>query len=342
MCECARESNNSKTTSRQIQVMPLVFSSVTAKFPAAGTSGGGKDNDVVMKIRKMLDLALHPGTPEHEATQAMRRAQREMEKYNLDQARVMLETSSAADATVAANVFWVRVRTEAGKHPSFWRWMTDLLLSVSNAFQCKSFYTADDIRFTTYGPEESASAAIEAFVRYAKYIDQRTRSHRPACVMSRSGGMTPLQLATALRTERIAFCNGMVSGLAAAYAEDKQKAKRRETRLREYVQLYASMEETGDDLCGDVLDAMAVELGIHGGGGERAAATQQLVLVETVEKRMTDACEDMKKALNLKIKTGPKRAVSGKSSTSFADGFREGKRLKAMDAQPSQQPRLTK
>lgn len=282
-----------------------------------------------MKIRKALDLALGPDTPEAEANHAMQNAQRLMSKYNLDQARVMVETTPAdgekdARKLARGNLYWTRVRTEKGKPPQFWRWMVDVSSIIARSFGCKTCNNAHDIRFSFYGVAESAQAAAHAFVKYSVYMSQKMSLYEPPGADRRSG----LARATYVRSQRIAFCNGMVSGLRSAFAEDRRAEQRRRKRLREFLDLYDKMERehAGDELYEDILDEMARELGID--RGNRREAELQVATYEMALVCADDTAKETLDRLGMRLGKAKQRNVSGSSSSAYLEGVREGKRMR--------------
>jgi hypothetical protein len=314
--------------------MPLVFSPITAaiaRSPAASEGDDGGGDDVVMRIRKALDLALHEATPEAEANAAMRGARRLMTKYNLDQAQVMLETSAAADGSQAAaargNMFHTTVRTARNKRPTFWRWMIDVSGIISRAYACKSCSNASMVRISFYGVEEAAEAAMHTFIKYADYMSRKMAAYKPPDYEA-----TPAsQRAAMLRRHRIAYCNGMVAGLRAAFAAEQRADERRQGRLREYLDVYDKLQragDRGDEFYEDMLDALARELNIPR-AAQRSDAQLQVTVYAAALQRGVDVAESVLQQLDKKLGKYKKRKITGQWSTAYGDGVREGKRIKA-------------
>ncbi len=288
--------------------MPLVFSEPVAKFDVTQ-----EEDDIVTKVRKMLDLAIHAETPEAEANHAMVNAQRIMRKYNLDE-----RTVRAAGAPRRGNLYSLTVTTTRGRKPSFWMWMRDVADAVSLAFPCKYFWNAD-IRFTFYGLDDTAHAAAAVFARYAQYIDDRVRQWDPFGGASRDF--------TVLRKERVAYCNGMVNGLIAAVRDEQQREQQRRRQLQEYVDLMERLAEEPDDLYEDMLQQQERELGLT-----RDSVGKELVAIDSLETEWKSAAEDIIKETTTKLRTAGTRTVSGGASASYNTGFQDGKRMRDQPA----------
>jgi hypothetical protein len=137
----------------------------------------------------MLQLGLHPSTSEAEAHQAMRVAQKLLQKFNLTQAAVMLSQTSQEDRDSALNdvealkggMVTVQIRRVVrsvseqnciGTEPATGdpyaaattnSWMIWLANAVADNFQVKIYYVGPTARYTFYGLKTNTQLAAYAF-----------------------------------------------------------------------------------------------------------------------------------------------------------------------------------
>ncbi|KAH9329110.1 hypothetical protein KI387_001218, partial [Taxus chinensis] len=119
-----------------------------------GTNAGGigKEESAVVgikeRIRKMLELGLHPDTPDIEAQQALKNAQRLLTKHNLQQAKVMKGALKDSEALAGGmRVVELRSKVKMERIGRIDPWVIDLAHVIADNFDTQYFtrkYTRKD------------------------------------------------------------------------------------------------------------------------------------------------------------------------------------------------------
>lgn len=280
-------------------------------------------NDTVLRIRKMLDRGLHKDTPQAEAENAMRLAQREMRKYNLDQQRVFEQTAERAE--IRTNCYRVRITNSKGGLFSQYRMFDSLSVACERAFSVGSC-TSQETSFCFYGMDEPAKIAAHAFASYGRYIVELANAHKPQ--VESDGAVAKYK---AMYEGRKSFVLGIVSGLLKAQTVEERAEKRRHSTLREYIELYEHLKTTQDDNLQDVCDALAETLGVEGD------CAGELVIYENMEVALRDAADSVGSELGLLSGRSAPSAKRSSSSSDFSQGMRVGKKMRigAEGPQPS-------
>lgn len=140
------------------------------------------DNTILERIKKCLDRANHPGTPEAEAKVALHRASRLMGQYNVTQAEVLSHESPSAQMNYAgqSNVEIVRVDGDGSKSVKHQNYVNTLLNAITLFFDCKSYSTTYNsfLKLTFYGIAQNTVTAALSFEMVYNLITEWARPHR--------------------------------------------------------------------------------------------------------------------------------------------------------------------
>lgn len=266
---------------------------------AQESEAGAANEEVRSKIRKMLKLGLHPDTPDAEAQQALKNANRFLTRYNLQQVDVLREgEENDSQGTLAGGMKVVKLRSTnaARKTVNNAAWISSLGSLVSNCFDC-CYYTQhrrDGIHYVFYGVVTNAECAGYAFAAAFNRITVMTANY---CGDGPKAGHTygrhsfgwGASAASETSTMRANYRDGLVEGLRKAVVEEKQERKKRaqereerrkaamaakqEAKLAKARAEAASLAELDDDapLLGAAAgkaEAESSNQGVAAGGGE--------------------------------------------------------------------------
>lgn len=290
--------------------MRILFTDPVQQFERPETT----TPDVVLRIRKMLDRGLHKETPPAEAENALRLAQREMRKYNLDQQRVFEQTADSSE--ISTNCYRVCVTNSKGGLCSQYRMFDDLTFACEQAFSVASC-TSQETSFCFYGMEEPARIAAYAFVAYGRYIVELANAHTPEVDIKDT-----VSKYKAMYEGRKSFVLGIISGLLKAQRREQKAERNRHATLREYIELYEHLKTTQDDNLQDVCDALAEKLGIDGD------CAGELVVYEKMEIALKDAASTVAEELGVVSTRDAPSAKRSSSMTDFSQGVRIGKKMR--------------
>jgi len=216
-----------------------------ARGGAGGSDGGGEGAQLVKmkeRIGKMLSLGLHAATPEAEAQQAMKQAQRLLQKYNLDQATVLQERDGKlanAGAMQGGMVPVVLRMVKTQKRAPLVDWTEQLATVVRLNFEVK-FYTQasrwSPTRITFYGLKTNSQLAAYSFMLAFERIHVLHKAYTVAAgefEEAQRWGETRLSKAAYTSNARRNYCDGMIAGLRTAVNRMvRQRADRRAEKLR--------------------------------------------------------------------------------------------------------------
>jgi len=141
----------------------------------------GVADEVVLRIRKMLDRAEHPDTPTPEAEHAMARAKRELTRFSLTRATVLGATDALVGKAEHGAMWQVAVGSDTHKRVAVYGWLDALLATIANGFDV-AYYTAtgrESTTFTFYGLERSAEVAARAFKAYFARVEAMAHAYTP-------------------------------------------------------------------------------------------------------------------------------------------------------------------
>jgi hypothetical protein len=138
------------------------------------------DDEVIFRIRKMLDRAEHKDTPQSEADQSMKLAQRELKRYNLERETVVMATDIVKKAD-RGSLWTVAVTSENWTPVSIFAWIEELLYALTVGFQVEYYYYNFDgyTHFVFYGLQKSAEIAAAAFKAYFTRIEAMASNYVP-------------------------------------------------------------------------------------------------------------------------------------------------------------------
>ncbi len=281
---------------------------------------------VVLRIGKMLDLALHVDTPRAEAERAMCMARREMNRHNLEQLRV---TERAAELrqqeNFAGGAYAVSLRNERTLSIVFskYAWLRVLISACCRGFDVNYYF---DIQKSLplvvfYGLRSSAELAARSFARYFEHMEQLTQAYQSITFIYqyRLGLAEGLDIAflREIKRERI-----RIETFEAEVEKGRceQQAVRR--RLDECIvadmmtQLAAGCVNV-TQMTPFVIDVDGEHLSIETVVEEIAACRALSVCIEEVQARTLEM-------LKVKIRTSQRLSVK-RDSRAYKDGLRDSK-----------------
>ncbi|KAL2650358.1 hypothetical protein R1flu_018486 [Riccia fluitans] len=182
------------------------------------------------RIKKMLELGLHPDTPEIEAQQALNNAQRLLTKHNLEQAEV-LEGNLTDTTSLVGGMRVVELRAKGrAKLGRMESWVLQLGWVISDNFDTRFYFKSGSSKKPTqivfYGISQNADCAGYAFaatfnritIMSAEYIIRSANDYEEA------EKENPYEKNRGLKT-RIARANyrrGIVAGLKGAVKQSRR------------------------------------------------------------------------------------------------------------------------
>lgn len=187
----------------------------------AATDGSTASAGLKERIRKMLQLGLHPDTPESEATQSMRLAQQLMAKHQLQQAELGLHRKELTGGMVKVTLGRGLPAYRKLEPVTVPQWIYSLMSVCSSTFspdrKSKVFYNVHQGRCPTvtfYGFREAAQLAAYAF----QVAIDRIVVMKEAYVPDMAGLATSRcqSKAAFTRLAKLTYCKGIVSALRQA------------------------------------------------------------------------------------------------------------------------------
>lgn len=219
------------------------------------------------RIIKMLRMAMHPDTPETEATQAMTIARRMLEKCNLDEVELRSAAEKTTSTTLATGLVEVRLTMRtSGKKIPMTEWILDLAQCVARNFGIGQFYQSFNGGYrnyplgkssvTFYGLKKNCQLAAFGFTTYFERIQRlcmdfqvtkeqyEASEERERYMMSR-GGYT--------RMSKRSYCEGAVARLSESVNKamfERQKAREKaEQERRKRKERYEKALRRGTEQC---------------------------------------------------------------------------------------------
>jgi len=216
---------------------------VNAEDDDDGDGGGinarnGEQHSVVVgikeRIRKMLELGLHPDTPDIEAQQALKNAQRLLTKHNLQQAEVMegaLKDSSALAGGM--RVVELRYKGRIGRLGRIEEWVIDLVHVIADNFDTQYFtrkYDRQDrpLQVVFYGIKQNADCSGYAFAATFNRITIMSANYNPSKISVDKDNREHAVQRTYTRIARNNYKLGIVAGLQKSLrtgCEEKDETK---------------------------------------------------------------------------------------------------------------------
>lgn len=140
------------------------------------------DNAIISRIKKCLDRANHPNTPEAEAKAALHLGSRLMGQYNVSQAEVLAHESPEKQRQYAGHsvVSITRFDGDDSRAMRQQRYIGTLCYAMERFFDCKSYSTAgySSLDMTFYGIAENTVAAAMSFEMAFNLISEWVRPYK--------------------------------------------------------------------------------------------------------------------------------------------------------------------
>ncbi|KAI1839656.1 hypothetical protein JX265_013681 [Neoarthrinium moseri] len=192
--------------------LPLYRAAVKkmAETDVAHTSSSTADIDsaIITRIKKCLDRANHPSTPEAEARAALHLGSRLMGQYNVSQAEVLAHEPNTGQQQYAGQSVVSIVRCDGNPHKLVRQQshVGNLGGAMQIFFDCKSYSTGaqSSVDFTFYGIAQNSKAAAMSFEMAYNLIAEWARPYKG--VRSRNS-----------------YCNGLCDELLRAAKVEKVK-----------------------------------------------------------------------------------------------------------------------
>ena len=185
--------------------------------PPPATASSTADDEIRERIRNILQRGLHPNTPEAEAANSMRLAERMLRKHNVSRAEVM---ETAEDASVNGDMVKVHIRNPQTKKPSTTKhWFHDLARAMTHHFNCKYYFNVrmgERCYFSFYGIASNVYAAAFAFETAFNRIMTLVSKHTippGEYDRKRRAGEISVCRATYTKMARVSYCDGVAMGL---------------------------------------------------------------------------------------------------------------------------------
>lgn len=176
------------------------------------------------RIRKMLELGLHPDTPDIEAQQALKNAQRLLTKHNLQQAEVMKGSLKNLNALKGGmRVVELRSRGTNGGPGRFEQWIHELANIIAKYFDTQYYVQRHSLpQVVFYGIKQNADCAGFAFAATfnrivnlsANYIP--TKLSDPQKLNKEANLRADIKQGVHSRVSRMSYRHGIVAGLMEA------------------------------------------------------------------------------------------------------------------------------
>ena len=122
--------------------------------------------DIILRIKKCLNRANHPNTPEAEAKAAVRMSSRLMEQHNVRQADLIAaEVKSDGPSTLSGQSRVNVSKAKPGARIVIENWVSTISSAMQIFFDCKAYTTRckNSIEWTFYGIATNTVAAAMAF-----------------------------------------------------------------------------------------------------------------------------------------------------------------------------------
>jgi hypothetical protein len=181
--------------------------------------------NILARIRKCLDRANHPNTPEMEAKAALHMSSRLMAQYNVTQADVLAQATNSAEQKQYAGQSTVSISSTKDRTAKVisQTWVHDVAAAMMMFFDCNSYSTAltSSIEWTFYGIAPNTTAAAIAFEMAHNLILEWARGKKGAAN---------------------SYCLGVANGLWEMAREEKRHEER-EAKKREQETLSVRLQQ---------------------------------------------------------------------------------------------------
>jgi hypothetical protein len=206
----------------------------------AGAAKAEQTESIKHRIIKLLNTGFHDQSNEHEAKNAMKLAQRLMQKHNLSQALLLNERKTKNDTDqnghgihggdndeiLKGGIVKVRiVNRRTGKPAVYARWINDLAAGpIANNFKVKSYHVVARARQCTvafYGIYTNAQLAAHAFRVAAERISQMAAAYNVAVKQKQTTHkkhkqkqQPPRSRCISTKSSRLSYAIGIVEGIS--------------------------------------------------------------------------------------------------------------------------------
>ncbi|KAI5080855.1 hypothetical protein GOP47_0004038 [Adiantum capillus-veneris] len=180
---------------------------------------------IQIRIRKMLELGLHPDTPDIEAQQALKNAQRLLTKHNLQQADILKGSLEGNKHAFKAGMRMVELRPRDKSKPGrFEHWVYSLAHIVSKYFDTQHFVQKQSVlKVVFYGIKQNVDCAGYAFTATFNRISKLSADFLPSKhANNRNASKTCSSHSVYSRVSRMSYRNGLVQGLFETVKSNKR------------------------------------------------------------------------------------------------------------------------
>ncbi|KAL5344421.1 hypothetical protein ACLOAV_010681 [Pseudogymnoascus australis] len=180
----ARSRGHAKASPR---LTPPLYKAVVEELAESGKTGVSSstsdiDKTILERIKKCLDRAHHPGTPEVEAKVAIFRASRLMGQYNVTQAEILAHEPLSTQRNYAGQSVVSIVRSDGNllksvKHQGY---VDQLCCAINEFFDCKHYSTSYShcVKLTFYGIAQNTITAALSFEMVYNLITKWAMSYK--------------------------------------------------------------------------------------------------------------------------------------------------------------------
>ncbi|KAK9423375.1 hypothetical protein SUNI508_04269 [Seiridium unicorne] len=180
----------------------------------ASSSAADVDSAILLRIKKCLDRANHPNTPEAEAKAAFHIGSRLMGQYNVSQAEVLAHESASAQKRYAGQSVVSIVRFDGDKDKTVRNqgYNNNIYQAMATFFDCKLYTLSNhsSVDITFYGIAENTVAAAMAFEMAYNLIAEWSRAYKGT-------------------GSRNSYCHGIGNELYKAAVREKEEEEKQAT-----------------------------------------------------------------------------------------------------------------
>ena len=205
------------------------------------------EEEIKLRIIKLLNTGFHDQSNEHEAKNAMKLAQRLMRKHNLSQALLLKERemknsqATQDDEVLKGGMVTVEIINRKTRKPFVCaRWILHLAHPVCDNFGVKHYYSnrrSKYFRMVFYGIYSNAQLAGYAFKVAAERISQMMAEYQPQKSWQR----------ISTKSSRLSYAIGIVEGISDDVERNLQMEKEQRKRKLERARLAESKGEAYEE-----------------------------------------------------------------------------------------------
>jgi hypothetical protein len=182
---------------------------------------------IKIRIRKMLQVGLHPGTPNEEAERSLKIAHNLLQKHNLEEMDVLDAGGIDGKTKMTGGMKVVELKSKSNFAPNNAAWIEKLGGASSACFDCCYFTQVmrRSLNYVFYGVATNAEMAAFAFSSSLNRVAHMTAAYTGV------EGSHPVNMAVA----RANYRDGLVSGLSQAVQQEQServRAAKEQDRLR--------------------------------------------------------------------------------------------------------------